>query len=84
MSKKTKLLLRLQERPKTFTWDEAVTLMKACNFDLMKAPGGGSARRFIHKTTRVKVRLHEPHPQNTLLPYMLEALEEGLRNAGEI
>jgi len=32
----------------------------------------------------LKVFLHEPHPQNTLLVYALERLSEGLRSTGEI
>ena len=39
---------------------------------------------FVHLTKRVKLRLHEPHPQKTLLPYMVAQLLEGLRAAGEI
>ena len=39
---------------------------------------------FIHAETRTKVRLHEPHPRNTLLPYMVDALLEGLTAAGEL
>lgn len=39
---------------------------------------------FVHDETRVKIRLHEPHPQNTLLPYMVEKLIEGLIAAGEL
>lgn len=39
---------------------------------------------FVHERTRVKVRLHEPHPQNTLHRYMVEILIDGLRSAGEI
>ncbi len=39
---------------------------------------------FVHALTRQKVRLHEPHPQNTLLPYMLDELIDALKIAGEI
>jgi len=56
--------------------------MNLCNFQLQNKKG--SARMFLHKGTRTKVRLHEPHPQNTLLPYMVGELLEGLRAAGEL
>ena len=82
MSKKLKLIERLREKPKNFTWDEAGKLMGSCGFVLRKQ--SGSARMFVHTTTRVKVRLHEPHPEKTLLPYMLDRLIEGLLAAGEI
>jgi hypothetical protein len=82
VSKKSKLLERLQERPRDFTWDEACTLMKHCGFELKK--GSGSARMFSHVQSGLKVRLHEPHPQNTLLRYMVNALIDALVEVGEI
>jgi hypothetical protein len=56
--------------------------MKQSGFNLKNRPG--SARMFVHVRTHQKVRLHEPHPQNTLLPYMVDILIEALREAGEI
>lgn len=84
MGRKDKLLEKLKSKPKSFTWDEAKAVMTACGFDLMNARGGGSGRMFVNRTTKQKVRLHEPHPQNTLLPYMLDALIDALKDAGEI
>lgn len=85
MSKKEKLLgrLRTTPRPKDFTWAEATTLLAAYGFKLHPT-GGGSGRMFVHEQTRVKLRLHEPHPEKTLKPYMVDQLLEGLRNAGVI
>ena len=82
MSKKHKLIDKLQSRPANFTWDEAVKLMGLCGFELLNR--SGSARMFVHAATRTKVRLHEPHPQRTLLPYMIDAIEDGLKAAGEL
>ena len=84
MSKKNKLIAKLQSNPKDFTWYDAKSVMQACGFDLLNARGGGSGRMFRHGVTKQKVRLHEPHPQNTLLPYMVDLIVEALRNAGEI
>ena len=82
MSKKSKLIERLLGRPKDFTWEEACTVMRQCNFE--RRSGSGSARMFVHVRTGQRVRLHEPHPRNTLLPYMVDALIEALKDAGEI
>jgi predicted RNA binding protein YcfA (HicA-like mRNA interferase family) len=82
VSRKSKLISRLVERLKDFTWDEACAVMKQCGFELKKKPGSG--RMFVHCQTRQKVRLHEPHPQKTLLPYMVAELIDALKNAGEI
>lgn len=38
---------------------------------------------FVHQSTGKKVRLHEPHPRNTLLPYMIDLVIECLRDIGE-
>ena len=81
MSKKEKLLEKLLSRPLNFTWDEAVKLMKQYNFDLVKQ--SGSKRVFKH-TSGLKIFLHEPHPQNTLLNYAMENLIDGLKSSGEI
>lgn len=81
MSKKDKLLEKLLSRPANFTWNEAVTLMKQCDFELVK--NNGSRRVFRH-TSGLKIFLHEPHPQNTLLDYAMKELIEGLKSAGEI
>lgn len=82
VSRKEKLIDKLQGKPKNFTWDEVLKLMGLCGFSLIKK--SGSARMFVHDVKRVKVRLHEPHPRPTLLPYMVEQLLEGLRAAGEL
>ena len=81
LSKKTKLLAKLKSAPANFTWDEAVKLMGACGFKVLNRAGSG--RMFVH-ANGTKVRLHEPHPRNTLLPYMVDCLLEGLKAAGEL
>lgn len=81
MSKKQKLIDRVQGLPKDFTWDEAVKLMKLCRFDLIK--NDGSRRTFRHKSG-LKVSVHQPHPQPSLPRYALEILIDGLKNVGEI
>ena len=82
MTRKTKLLTRLKARPKDFTWSEATTLMRQCDFALKS--GSGSTRVFVHSVTKQKVFLHEPHPSQILKPYMVDRLIEGLQNAGVI
>lgn len=84
MSRKAKLIQKLKNEPKGFTWDDATTLMRMCGFKLLNARGGGSGRMFRHEVTAQKVKLHEPHPRNILLPYMVNVLIDALRDAGEI
>jgi HicA toxin of bacterial toxin-antitoxin, len=79
VSKQEKLIQRLRSMPTDFTWDEAKSLMKARGYSYHK--GSGSARWWLHTTTKHKVRLHEPHPEPFLKRYMVEtlinALDEG-------
>ena len=77
LSKKTKLLAKLESAPANFTWDEAVKLMGACGFKVINRAGSG--RMFVH-ANGTKVRLHG----KTLLPYMVDCLLEGLKAAGEL
>lgn len=83
MGRREKLLERLRALEPDFTWDEAVTLMKGYGFKLLKS-SGGSSRKFFHAASKVKVFVHEPHPERTLKKYAQENLIDGLRNAGEI
>jgi predicted RNA binding protein YcfA (HicA-like mRNA interferase family) len=80
MSKKEKLFERFKTRPKDFTWDEAVQVMKSRGFRMHKH--SGSARWFVHEQTKLKVRLHEPHPSPILKSYMFDVLIDGLKAAG--
>lgn len=82
MSRKTKLIERILALPRDFTWDEGCALMKACGFQLVNRRG--SMRMFVHLETRLKVGVHEPHPEKTLKRYALEALIDGLRIVGEV
>ena len=84
MSKKEKLLLRLQERPKDFTWDELTTLLKSLGYTPWKTgKTGGSRRRFLHPTAP-PISLHKPHPRNTLKRYAIDDIIEKLTNEGMI
>ncbi len=82
MSRKEKLLKRLLTKSADFTWDEAVNLMKQYEFILLK--GDGASRKFVHKQSKVKVFIHQPHPGNIVKAYAQEDLIEGLHNAGII
>jgi len=82
LSKKEKALARLLSKSTDFTWDEALVVMKQHGFTALN--GNGSRRKFVHEVTRVKVLIHEPHPEKIIKAYALQLLIDGLRNAGEI
>jgi predicted RNA binding protein YcfA (HicA-like mRNA interferase family) len=82
MSRRDKLVARLQERPNDSTWNELSTLLKSLGYRQAK-PGrtGGSRRRFVHPTLAT-VTLHKPHPKNVLKMYVIEDILEFLEREG--
>ncbi|MCW7755370.1 type II toxin-antitoxin system HicA family toxin [Desulfobotulus sp. H1] len=80
MGKKEKLLQRLHSRPKDFTWDELVSLLKALGFEIFQ--GRGSRCKFIHKETQTIISLHRPHPGNELKMYVMDQVIEKLSEMG--
>jgi len=74
MSRKKKLLTRLQKRPKDFTWDELTSLLKSLGYRESKTgKTGGSRRRFLHESAPT-ITLHKPHPQNALKRYTIDQI----------
>jgi len=84
MSKKQKLRDKLfaSPEPKTFKWDELITLMSQYGYSL-KA-GGGSRRKFINPDTEQIVSLHQPHPGNELKPYMVVQAKDAISRIEEL
>lgn len=80
MSKKEKLIARLINRPRDFTYDELETLLAYLGYtELRKGKTSGSRRAFIRETTKHLIRLHKPHPGNILKRYQLDYIIEELR-----
>lgn len=78
MSRKDKLVTKLQRKPKDFTWNELVTLLNALGYrELKRGKTGGSRRRFVHDSAAL-ISLHEPHPGNELKAYQVELILETL------
>lgn len=74
MSKREKLLARLRSRPKDFTWDDLISVLKHHDCSLEK--GTGSRRRFVHRPSGKQVALHEPHPGNIVKMYVVDLVIE--------
>ena len=82
MSRRDKLMAKLQRRPKDFAWEELAALLKLLGYAQTK-PGrtGGSRRRFVHPTLTT-ITLHKPHPKNTLKAYTIDDILEFLKREG--
>ena len=79
MSRKEKLILKFQQRPKNFTWDELVSLLKYLGYrEIKTGKTGGSRRRFIHDFAAT-ITLHKPHPQNIMKRYAVDQVLDILK-----
>lgn len=82
MSRKEKLIIKLQQRPIDFTWDELTRLLKYFEYrEIRVGKTGGSRRRFVHLKAAT-ITLHKPHPQNTLKRYAIDQVLHVLRQEG--
>ncbi|MBR1597346.1 MAG: type II toxin-antitoxin system HicA family toxin [Lachnospiraceae bacterium] len=83
MGKKDKLIARLKEHPKDFTFDEAETLLGYLDYNRSdKGHTSGSRVIFTSKNHKSTIMLHKPHPRKELLAYQVKQLIEVLEQEG--
>lgn len=82
MSQKDKLIKRLLEEPKDFTFEETVKLMGYMGYNV--APGGktGGSRVAFTNEDKDYIRMHRPHPKSILKAYQVKNLIEDLKERG--
>jgi len=69
MSKVEKLIEKLKSKPKDFTWDEMVKVLKTFGYEqTSQGKTGGSRRKFVNESNQI-ISMHEPHPQKVLKGY---------------
>lgn len=85
MGQKEKLIEKLKSNPKTFTFDDAQTLLGYFDYKLdNKGRTRGSRVMFTSKAHPAKIVLHKPHPRKELFEYQVKQLVEQLRQEGLI
>jgi len=80
MTAHDKLLAKLGNLDVTLTWAELVRVLKALGFDQIQ--GSGSRVKFDHKTAKVLINLHKPHPGNEIKTYVRRQIIEHLKSGG--
>jgi len=71
MTKKDKLLNRVFKKPKDLTWNELVVFLSIYGYELQDSgKTSGSVRIFANAQGHTLV-IHKPHPENTVLPYVI-------------
>ena len=83
MSKQEKLTEKLKSRSKSFTFDDAETLLLSMGYKRSdKGRSSGSRIMFVRDTNGVKIILHKPHPQKELKEYQMKQLVDHLKQEG--
>ena len=81
MSKSEKLMKRLLNVPKDFTYTEATTLLKQLGFsESNKGKTSGSRVRFFRGSDQCAFLLHKPHPGDVLPVAFVRQLAEFVKN----
>ena len=77
MGQKEKLIAKLKSNPKTFTFDDAETLLGYLTFRRSnKGKTSGSRIMFTSTEYKTRILLHKPHPRKELLEYQVKQLIE--------
>ncbi|MFM9912040.1 MAG: hypothetical protein ACKVN9_00720 [Methylophilaceae bacterium] len=77
MGKHEKLLERLKNRPRDFTFQELTTLLSSLGY-VLNQKGNGSRVSF-ESDTHPPVLMHKPHPNNIRKQYQVDIVLEALR-----
>ena len=80
MTKQDKLLNRFLSKPKDFTYNEMIKLLKEFGYkEVRSGKTSGSRVAFINSAKHHIIRLHKPHSKNILKKYQLDLIQEELK-----
>jgi len=80
MSRKEKIISRFLTKPKDFTFEELVVLLKIFEYEeIVTGKTAGSRRAFTRPSTGHIIRLHKPHQKNVMRIYQIELIIEELK-----
>lgn len=83
MSKFDKLLQRLQNKPKDFSYEELMKILNGFGYNELKlGKTSGSRVAFFNEETKHIIRLHKPHPLKILKAYQIDLIIDELKSKG--
>lgn len=83
MSKRDKLVKKLQSSSVNFTYRELKTLLTGMGYiEHTKGKSSGSRVAFINEATNHIIRLHKPHPGDQLKRYQITLICDELKKGG--
>ena len=83
MGKKEKLIRKLKNSPKDFTFEEMRVLLELLGF-VMSNKGKTSGSRVKFMKNNIPIILHKPHPRKELLEYQIKQIIDVLEKEGLI
>lgn len=84
MSQKEKLLQKLKSKPKSFTFDDAETLLGYFTYSRSNKGKTSGSRVMFVSDQYPPILLHKPHPRKELLEYQIKQLISALKQEGLI
>ncbi len=77
MGRKEKLIKKLKNNPKDFTFEEMKALLELLGF-VMSNKGRTSGSRVKFMKNNIPIILHKPHPRKELLEYQIRQIVDTL------
>lgn len=74
MGKKDKLIERLKQKPRDFTFDEAESLLNYLDYVRSNKGKTSGSRIMFYRNGYPSILLHKPHPRKELLEYQIKQL----------
>ncbi|SDP07835.1 type II toxin-antitoxin system HicA family toxin [Phyllobacterium sp. OV277] len=82
MTRSDKLVAALKGCNGPFPYKDLARILRSFGYE--EKNGSGSARKFFHPDTKAVIAIHEPHPGNEVLPYVVRQVREHLNDRGLI
>lgn len=82
MGQKEKLIERLKAKPKTFTFDDAESLLRYFHYERSNKDRTSGSRIVFVSDDHPPILMHKPHPRKELLEYQVKQLIEILEQEG--
>ena len=82
MGQKEKLSERLRAKPKTFTFDDAESLLRYFEYERSNKGRTSGSRIMFVSEKHPPIMMHKPHPRKELLEYQVKQLIQILEQEG--
>lgn len=84
MGQKEKLIEKLKARSKSFTFDDAETLLRYFTYSRSNKGRTSGSRVIFTSENHAPILMHKPHPRKELAEYQIKQLIEVLEQEGLI